>query len=136
MYKREIEQLSVEKKYSLEKMIEEYRQIAYELDFGGLLEDAFRKTFLDSSEISYLYKALYLPIDEVRELINNFDESTNISLIDYLKNIFLNEGLNIYTNNGKYSDGIITGRIEDVEQIDSYKKEIEVQRTLRKIEGE
>ncbi|MGM9877738.1 MAG: hypothetical protein ACI33S_03720 [Bacilli bacterium] len=133
MYKYDNINITIERKYEIEKIVEEYYQIASIPDFNDLLVYSFGKTLLTKEDIEYLYCAFYLPLDKFKLLVNKYKQLgyEDSEIIFYLKKIFIEGRLNINIKKDKYFDRIFKQRIKDISEFDLYSKKIERKKTLK-----
>lgn len=112
-----VNELSIERKYELEKIVREYFERCEKPDFNDLLEDTYGQTMLDKEDINYLYLAFYLPYDKLEVyafLFNNGTIDDRRLCIEEIKNNYLD---NIKKHG--YSS-MIKDRLRDIGEVSSY----------------
>ena len=121
MYKFDIIDITIDRKYEIEKIVEEYYQIASIPDFNDLLVYAFGKTLLTREDIKYLYCAFYLPIDKFKLLVNEYKQLgyEDDEIIKYIKEILIENKLTIIKNE-EFFDKIVKQRMKDINDFNSY----------------
>lgn len=133
MYKFDIIDITIDRKYEIEKIVEEYYQIASIPDFNDLLVYAFGKTLLTKEDIKYLYCAFYLPIDKFKLLVNEYKQLgyKDDEIINYLKEILIENKLTIIKNE-EFFDKIVKQRMKDINEYDLYSNEKGRKKALKK----